>query len=59
VEKTTLYLPAELQRGLREAARRQGRSQADLVREAVTRYLAEQPRRLPKAMGALRKRTGG
>jgi predicted DNA-binding protein len=39
VNKTTLYLPDNLQRALRQAARRTGRSQADIVREAVERYL--------------------
>jgi len=44
VEKTTLYLPSELQLALREAARRQRRTMADLVREAVEAYLRSQTR---------------
>jgi plasmid stability protein len=51
VEKTTLYLPTEIQLALRDAAKRVGRSQADLVREALSRYLAEQPRPMPKSIG--------
>ena len=52
MDKTTLYLPDELRRALRDAARRSGRAQADLVREALQRYLAEQPRPWPKSIGA-------
>ena len=46
MEKTTLYLPAELRRALKEAARREGKSQAELIREALSAYLArrEKPR---------------
>lgn len=44
VEKTTLYLPSELQLALREVARRQHRTMADLVREAVEAYLRSQTR---------------
>ena len=52
MEKTTLYLPAELQRALRALARRTGRSQAVLIREALERYIAgsEVPR--PRSIGA-------
>lgn len=40
MEKTTLYLPSDLQVALREEARRTGVSQADIVREALRRRLA-------------------
>lgn len=43
VEKTTLYLPAELHRALRAEARRTGVTQAELVREALRERLAAQP----------------
>ena len=52
VEKTTLYLPDELKRALRDAARRLGRAQADLVREALAAYLRAQPRPIPRSLGA-------
>ncbi len=52
--KTTLYLPASLQRELRDEAKRSGRPQADLVREALTAYLAGRPRRLPRSIGVAR-----
>lgn len=51
MEKTTLYLPRELQGALREEGRRSGRSQAHLVREALTDYLAKRPRPLPRSIG--------
>ena len=51
MEKTTLYLPRELQAALKHAAQRQGRPEAELVREALQRYLADQPRPWPKSIG--------
>ena len=50
MNKTTIYLPDELQRSLQAAARRSGRSQAHLIREAVERYL-DDDRPLPKSIG--------
>ena len=35
MEKTTVYLPDDLKRALRRAARSSGRSEADLIREGV------------------------
>lgn len=52
MEKTTLYLPAELQLALRETARRQGRSQADVAREAIERYVASSEAPRPRSLGA-------
>lgn len=51
MEKTTLYLPTDLQRALQEQARRSGRPQAELVREALRSYLegAASPR--PRSLG--------
>ncbi|WP_460362623.1 ribbon-helix-helix domain-containing protein [Thermus antranikianii] len=46
--KTTLYLPKSLKRLLELKARREGRSQAEPVREALERYLASPP---PKSLG--------
>lgn len=51
MEKTSLYLPAGLQRALRDAARREGRAQADIVRDALTAYLAGNPRPRPSIIG--------
>ena len=52
MDKTTLYLPDELRRALKDAARRSGRAQADLVREALQLYLGNQTRPWPKSIGA-------
>lgn len=51
MEKTTLYLPAALRRALAEEGRRSGRAQAQLVREALTDYLAARPRPLARSIG--------
>lgn len=39
--KTTVYMPDDLKRALAREARRQNRSEADLLREAVARLVAE------------------
>lgn len=39
MHKTTLYLPNDLRRRLREHARRTGSTQAAVTREALERYL--------------------
>jgi len=46
VHKTTLYLPDELKRSLRRLADASGRSEADLIREAIATKVeaAETPR---------------
>jgi hypothetical protein len=51
MEKTTLYLEPELHRQLQDAARRQKRPQAQLIREAVAAYLATQTRPFPRSIG--------
>jgi predicted transcriptional regulator len=52
VDKTTLYLPPELRRALHAAAKRRRRSQAELIREALTTYLQkERPRLSSIGMG--------
>jgi hypothetical protein len=35
MEKTTVYLPADLKRELRRASRASGRSEAELIREGI------------------------
>ena len=52
VHKTTLYLPDELERELREAARTTGRTQAAVVREALASYLAERRPLMPGFVGS-------
>jgi hypothetical protein len=51
MEKTTLYLPADIQHALRTEARRTGRPQAELVREALRDYLGARPRPEPRSIG--------
>lgn len=51
MEKTTLYLPTDLQRALREQARRSGRPQAELVREALRTYLETTASPRPRSLG--------
>ena len=50
--KTTLYLPAGLRLRLREQARFTGRPQAELVREALDRYLDQRRPPRPTSFGA-------
>jgi hypothetical protein len=51
MEKTTLYLTSDTQRRLRDAARTTGRPQAELVREAIERYLEDEKPPLPRSVG--------
>jgi hypothetical protein len=51
VEKTTIYLPMETQEALRALARRTGRSQAAIIREAVDVYVQQQARPQPRSIG--------
>lgn len=51
MEKTTVYLPADLRGWLREESRRTGRTQAELMREALEAYAARRPRPLPTSIG--------
>ncbi len=55
VEKTTVYLPKELQQALRAASKKAGRPQADLIREALEQYLerSNQGRPLPAWVGSV------
>jgi len=52
MDKTTLYLPEELHRRLREAARRSRRPQADVIRSALDAYLQPTPADRPRSIGA-------
>jgi Ribbon-helix-helix protein, copG family len=53
VEKTTLYLPPELQAELRDAARRSGKPQAEIIRAALRAYLdGEAAPPMPRSFGA-------
>ena len=52
MNKTTVYLPDELQRGLKDVARRTGRRPAELIRAAIEEFLRVQERPLPRSVGA-------
>lgn len=51
MDKTTVYLPRELHQALEDIARRTGRPQAQLIREALTTYVADQETPRPKSAG--------
>ena len=52
MEKTTIYLPEDLRWYLKDAAQRTGKSQADLIRDALEAQRDSAPRRLPGSIGA-------
>lgn len=54
MEKTTLYLSRELKARLRAEAQRGNASQAELIRQALERYLDQGERTLPKSIGSSR-----
>lgn len=51
MRKTTLYLPEEMQRGLKDAAKRTGKSESLMIREALAEYLVKQAPPRPKIIG--------
>lgn len=57
MHKTTVYFPLETQRRLQEEARRVGRTQAAIIREAVERYLDTQERPPLRSVGMLSKKS--
>ena len=53
MNKTTLYLPSELHRAIREASRRNGKSQAEMIREALWAYFNQHERPRPRSIGVI------
>ncbi len=49
--KTTVYLDSEVALALRQMAEAQGRSQAELIRDALQKYTADGKRPLPRGLG--------
>ncbi len=49
MEKTTVYLPSHLKRALERTARLEGRSEADLIREAIAAVTERHAVREPSA----------
>ncbi len=48
---TTVDLPAELRWSLAAMARESGRDEAEIVREALERFLNDRPRPRPRSVG--------
>jgi len=53
MEKTTLYLPAELLAQYTILARKRGRPKAEVMRDALAAYAARQEREMPDWIGML------
>ena len=52
MDKTTLYLPSELHFAIREIARRMGRPQAEVMRDALQTFVQEHADRpMPRSIG--------
>ncbi|MGB3683209.1 MAG: ribbon-helix-helix domain-containing protein [Rubrobacteraceae bacterium] len=52
MEKTTIYIPEDMQRGLRQAAKREGKPQSVLIRRALEEYLEKAGRPGLRSLGA-------
>ena len=48
MHRTTIYLPEELKRRLALSARRQHRTEADIIRTAIEVHLSDEPFHRPK-----------
>ena len=51
MEKTTIYLPVELHRALKEAARSEKKAQAEVLRRALEEYLERRERPRLRSVG--------
>lgn len=51
MKETTVYLPEEANWALDQLAHQTGRSQAELIREAIEHYLSLNNRSLPHSVG--------
>jgi predicted transcriptional regulator len=52
MDKTTIYLPGEMQHSLAMLAKRQQRPQASIIRDAIAAYLARQRPAKLQSIGA-------
>ncbi len=48
MKKTTVYLPEDLDAALKRASARQGRSEAEIIREAMRSFLESMPPPRPR-----------
>lgn len=51
MEKTTIYLPGDLHRALKEAARSEKKAQAEVLRQALEEYLERRERPRLRSVG--------
>ena len=51
MKKTTIYLPEKMAIDIQTRAKQDHRSEADVIREALGNYLAEEKRPLPSIVG--------
>jgi predicted transcriptional regulator len=54
IKKTTVYLTDEIESGLEAISRRKHRPKADLIREALAEYIAEEQPALPRWIGMIK-----
>ncbi len=52
MEKTTVYIPINIKLSIKTSARRQGVTEAHVIREALAAYVAAEPRPLPSLFGS-------
>lgn len=52
MRKTTVYLSHELHRALKESAKREGRSEAEIIRQALSEYFTRKPKPKLRSIGA-------
>lgn len=53
MEKATVYIPTEIKLSIKASAKRQGSSEAQVIREAMAAYVALEPRELPSVFGSI------
>ncbi|UCH27380.1 MAG: ribbon-helix-helix protein, CopG family [Trueperaceae bacterium] len=51
MHKTTIYLPEKLRLDIEALARREKRAQAEVIREALERYIASKPKPVASFIG--------
>jgi predicted transcriptional regulator len=54
MKKTTVYLTDEIESGLEAISRRKRRPKADLIREALADYIADEQPALPRWIGMIK-----
>jgi predicted transcriptional regulator len=51
MKRTTVYLPTEADLVLKKLSLQTGRSQAELIREAIEQYIMREKQSLPRSLG--------